>query len=378
MLLASGLFVQSRQIFERSSSQGYFLRRCAKFSSSTKANRVRFRQGRSRFFACRNRSGRCCWSAGFRRDLQIPPPLHSGAAPYSPRFTLIGSQYLDTRVTQTFPLHYSVIQPYIAANFTVSTPVGTSYKLSVVDRNFFSKFEFKSSELTANHLSIECEIKKMAVTPLYASACLISTIVASSLRTDIMPNADSVDVCVRMYNENTRRCDIALIACVYSNHRDSAASKWKKTAVVNKMTGRRGPYYALRLAKAMWCSDPSMQDYSLTDGLRDVAGKEPASDWPRHDEVGQLIGNTVGGSDWVLIRTNMLKGARQFSLQLAHVEYVHVARQEHCTSVQSYVLRGDDALDARGSVDPIARPQTRVRAPDRREPSFRAVFSRLD
>ncbi|KAJ8877618.1 hypothetical protein PR048_022073 [Dryococelus australis] len=49
---------------------------------------------------------------------------------------------------------------------------------------------------------------------------------------------DFVDVCMCVYNGNTRLCDIALIACAYGNHRDSGASKWKKTAVVNKMTGR--------------------------------------------------------------------------------------------------------------------------------------------
>ncbi|KAJ8888694.1 hypothetical protein PR048_008186 [Dryococelus australis] len=40
---------------------------------------------------CGNRAGRCCWSA----DFLFLPPLHSSAAPYSPRFTLIGSQDLD-------------------------------------------------------------------------------------------------------------------------------------------------------------------------------------------------------------------------------------------------------------------------------------------
>ncbi|KAJ8881069.1 hypothetical protein PR048_017542 [Dryococelus australis] len=47
--------------------------------------------GRSRIFAFGNRAGRCRWSAGFLGDLPFPPPLHSGAFPYSPDFTLIGS-----------------------------------------------------------------------------------------------------------------------------------------------------------------------------------------------------------------------------------------------------------------------------------------------
>ncbi|KAJ8866818.1 hypothetical protein PR048_032679 [Dryococelus australis] len=34
-------------------------------------------------FNSRNRAGRCRWSAGFLGDLQFPPPLQSGAAPYS-------------------------------------------------------------------------------------------------------------------------------------------------------------------------------------------------------------------------------------------------------------------------------------------------------
>ncbi|KAJ8878378.1 hypothetical protein PR048_018955 [Dryococelus australis] len=53
-----------------------------------------FRRGRSRIFACRNRAGRCLRSAVLG-DPQFPAPLHSGAAPYPPHFTLIGSQNLN-------------------------------------------------------------------------------------------------------------------------------------------------------------------------------------------------------------------------------------------------------------------------------------------
>ncbi|KAJ8871333.1 hypothetical protein PR048_027650 [Dryococelus australis] len=50
--------------------------------------------GPGSIFACGNRAGRCRWSAGFLRDIPFLPPLHSGAASYSPRFTLIDSQDL--------------------------------------------------------------------------------------------------------------------------------------------------------------------------------------------------------------------------------------------------------------------------------------------
>ncbi|KAJ8870334.1 hypothetical protein PR048_029355 [Dryococelus australis] len=42
--------------------------------------------------------GECRWSVGFLRDLPVPPPLNSSAAPYSPHFTLIGSQRLDVKI----------------------------------------------------------------------------------------------------------------------------------------------------------------------------------------------------------------------------------------------------------------------------------------
>ncbi|KAJ8889034.1 hypothetical protein PR048_008528 [Dryococelus australis] len=45
-----------------------------------------------------SRAGRCRWSAGFLRDLPFYPPFHSGAAAYSPRFTLIGSQDHDQKI----------------------------------------------------------------------------------------------------------------------------------------------------------------------------------------------------------------------------------------------------------------------------------------
>ncbi|KAJ8880577.1 hypothetical protein PR048_017047 [Dryococelus australis] len=47
--------------------------------------------GSAQIFAYGNCAGRCHWSAGFFGDLPFPPPLHSGAAPSSARFTLIGS-----------------------------------------------------------------------------------------------------------------------------------------------------------------------------------------------------------------------------------------------------------------------------------------------
>ncbi|KAJ8874823.1 hypothetical protein PR048_022712 [Dryococelus australis] len=39
-----------------------------------------------------NRVEQCRWSAGYLEDIHFPLSLHSGAAPHSPRFTLIGSQ----------------------------------------------------------------------------------------------------------------------------------------------------------------------------------------------------------------------------------------------------------------------------------------------
>ncbi|KAJ8868590.1 hypothetical protein PR048_030128 [Dryococelus australis] len=57
--------------------------------------------------ACGNRAGRCRWSAGFPGGLPLPQPLHSGAAPYSPLYTLIGSQVLHVKSHPNLssPLH---------------------------------------------------------------------------------------------------------------------------------------------------------------------------------------------------------------------------------------------------------------------------------
>ncbi|KAJ8873776.1 hypothetical protein PR048_024610 [Dryococelus australis] len=62
------------------------------WSPTNKANRVRFPVG---IFARENPAGRCRCSGGFQGALPFTPPLYSGAAPYSPRFTFIGSQDLD-------------------------------------------------------------------------------------------------------------------------------------------------------------------------------------------------------------------------------------------------------------------------------------------
>ncbi|KAJ8868767.1 hypothetical protein PR048_030307 [Dryococelus australis] len=57
-----------------------------------------FMRDRSRIFACGNRAGICCWPAGFSRGSPVPPPLKCGAAPYSHRFPVIGSQDLDGKI----------------------------------------------------------------------------------------------------------------------------------------------------------------------------------------------------------------------------------------------------------------------------------------
>ncbi|KAJ8873513.1 hypothetical protein PR048_024331 [Dryococelus australis] len=62
-------------------------------------------RGRSRIFAYGNRAGRCRWSAGIHIDLPFPPPLHSGAAPYTPRLTLIDSQDLVVKSRPNISTH---------------------------------------------------------------------------------------------------------------------------------------------------------------------------------------------------------------------------------------------------------------------------------
>ncbi|KAJ8871413.1 hypothetical protein PR048_027730 [Dryococelus australis] len=63
-------------------------------SLPTKANRVQSPARSLKTFAGDNSAGLCCWFAGFLGDLPFPPILHSGAAPFSHNFTLIGSQEL--------------------------------------------------------------------------------------------------------------------------------------------------------------------------------------------------------------------------------------------------------------------------------------------
>ncbi|KAJ8890274.1 hypothetical protein PR048_009782 [Dryococelus australis] len=68
------------------------------------------RRGRSWIYACGYRAGRFRLSTGFLGDLSFTPPLYSGVAPYSPHFTLTGSQDLDVKsrpnlcTPPTFPL----------------------------------------------------------------------------------------------------------------------------------------------------------------------------------------------------------------------------------------------------------------------------------
>ncbi|KAJ8883722.1 hypothetical protein PR048_015576 [Dryococelus australis] len=69
--------------------------------ASPRRTRFNSRRDLSRIFPCVDRSGRCRWSAGFLGDLLFPPPVPSGAAPYSSRFTLTGYQDVDVESRPT-------------------------------------------------------------------------------------------------------------------------------------------------------------------------------------------------------------------------------------------------------------------------------------
>ncbi|KAJ8894292.1 hypothetical protein PR048_006907 [Dryococelus australis] len=92
------------------------------------------RGGHSRIFASGNRTERCHWSASFLWVLPFPPPLHSGATPYSPHFIFIGSQDLDvkSRPNLSIPLPVRAIRSYLVRHWNVTClllserhPVGT-------------------------------------------------------------------------------------------------------------------------------------------------------------------------------------------------------------------------------------------------------------
>ncbi|KAJ8887307.1 hypothetical protein PR048_013522 [Dryococelus australis] len=91
------------------------------------------RWGGSQIFVHGNRVGRCHWSASFLWDLLFPRPLHYAAAPYAPRFTLIGYQDLDPPdVTASI---MDSVPPYTAAVFStapISIWHGTTQSTSVV------------------------------------------------------------------------------------------------------------------------------------------------------------------------------------------------------------------------------------------------------
>ncbi|KAJ8891256.1 hypothetical protein PR048_010772 [Dryococelus australis] len=89
-----------------------------------------------------NRAGRCLWSVCFLKDLPFPLPLHSGAAPYSPPFTLIGLR----------PIHFTPLLLRIQAYIILLSLVFILYELlcfiscvlSEVARSGGPGFDFRS------------------------------------------------------------------------------------------------------------------------------------------------------------------------------------------------------------------------------------------
>ncbi|KAJ8881323.1 hypothetical protein PR048_017804 [Dryococelus australis] len=85
----------------------------------TKANRVQSSAGTLLDFRKRESFRTMPFVGGFSQRSQVPPGLHSAAAPLSPHFTLIGSQDLDIKSSSTFSTqlhficqcHYEIREP---------------------------------------------------------------------------------------------------------------------------------------------------------------------------------------------------------------------------------------------------------------------------
>ncbi|KAJ8872081.1 hypothetical protein PR048_025682 [Dryococelus australis] len=97
-----------------------------------------------RISASGNRAGRCRWSVGFLGDLPFPPPLHSGAAPYSlqsPSSVLKTSLLRATQLSSLFStlsLTLDVFSTYhlisgLGIPFTFNSKTALSPRLTSVD-----------------------------------------------------------------------------------------------------------------------------------------------------------------------------------------------------------------------------------------------------
>ncbi|KAJ8884615.1 hypothetical protein PR048_016472 [Dryococelus australis] len=76
-------------------------------------------RGHAHIFPPGYRAGPGRWSAGFLGDLPFPRHLHSGAAPFSPHFSLSALKTSMLRAAEIAPLHYPLPPPpskYIAAS----------------------------------------------------------------------------------------------------------------------------------------------------------------------------------------------------------------------------------------------------------------------
>ncbi|KAJ8883342.1 hypothetical protein PR048_015185 [Dryococelus australis] len=91
---------------------------------------------RELIFACGNRAGRYRWSAGFLEHLPVPPPMHSGTAPYTHRFTLICSQDFDRKNCPN--LFTPIYNHYDYTTFAKNASALSSRMYSVLCEIFYS------------------------------------------------------------------------------------------------------------------------------------------------------------------------------------------------------------------------------------------------
>ncbi|KAJ8897534.1 hypothetical protein PR048_002881 [Dryococelus australis] len=128
-------------------------------------NHVRFPAGSPpNFHMCGNRAGRCHWSVDYLGDLPFPKPLHSGAAPYSPHFTLIGSQDSDAKSHPNLFTHFSLCH---------TGNIDIKHVYTEVDCNWIAVYKTRRARLCVNSRLAEKQVASAILPAHCVIFCLV-------------------------------------------------------------------------------------------------------------------------------------------------------------------------------------------------------------
>ncbi|KAJ8874744.1 hypothetical protein PR048_025610 [Dryococelus australis] len=194
----------------------------------------------------------------FLGDLPFPPPLHSGSAPYSTRFTPIDSQDLDVKslpnISTSLILLSLAEDVAILEQFSVHRSAAPFSKLTAPGKISFHEEDFiHSLKAVVRTLLITRAYFSISMQPASTTACLTLTLIGAEhhVRVDSLPSVQYASPLTVLTNRNLRVRAVLKRCCIFAPLIGAGRRLTERRAGIRARCGTRlhkrqgGDYFSL-------------------------------------------------------------------------------------------------------------------------------------